>query len=156
MTAMIRMRKRSNSFLLGFVLFLIASVLFCGIGYYMLSGNLKMIRNGVRSSATVVEMTKHTSQSSKKKSVTYRPVVEYVTDSGEIIRTEYSSGSSNRSAYRIGQQIGIYYSKDDPYNFLIDKFFDKYGFPAIFLLAGVVSFVMLIVITVRKIKYGAA
>lgn len=148
----IRLQKRTNSFALGVVLFLIGAVVFGWLGYYMLSGNLEMIKNGERTKATVVQMTKHTA----KKSVTYRPVFQYLIHTGETLTTEYSSGSSNSKAFKVGQEVTIYYSKADPRNILIDRFFDKYGFPVIFLFAGVVSFFIVIVMTVRKIKYGVA
>jgi hypothetical protein len=148
----VRVRKRTGGFLLGFLLFLLGAALFGYFGYHMLSGNLEMIRNGETASATVVEMAKHTGS----KSVTYNPVLVYTTASGETVRTEYSSGSSNAKAFQVGQTVTVYYSRSDPREILIDRFLDKYGFPVVFVFAGVVSFTGAIVILFRKLKYGAA
>ena len=73
----------------------------------------------------------------------------------ERIRVQSSSGSgSNPNAYKVGDKINIIYSGPDPKNFIFDKFFDKYGFPVIFIFAGALCLFLEILITVRKIRYG--
>jgi len=146
----IRIQTRMN-FWFGFIFLLIMSVLFSLIGISFLSSNMDMVKNGTYAKATVIELVKHTSS----KSTTYYPVIEYKTSTGELIRTQSSSGTgSNPNAYKAGDKINIIYSKSDPNKFIFDKFFNKYGFPVIFIFAGILCLLLEINLTVRKIRFG--
>ncbi len=148
--AAIRIRKRMN-FWFGFIFLLIMSVVFSLIGISFLSSNLDMVKNGTYTKATIIEMVKHISS----KSTTYFPVVEYETSTGEMIRIQSSTGSgSNPNAYKPGEKVNIIYSESDPNNFIFDKFFDKYGFPVIFIFAGILCLFLEISLTIRKIRFG--
>lgn len=148
--AVIRIRTRM-SFWYGFIILLIVGAAFSLLGILFLSSNMDIIKNGTYTTATVIELVKHTSS----RSTTYYPVVEYETLTGELIRTQSSSGTgSNPNAYKAGDKINIIYSVSDPGNFIYDKFLDKYGFPVIFIFAGVLCLLLEIRLIVRKIRFG--
>jgi hypothetical protein len=128
----VRTRTGVKSFWFGSLLLLVVGGAFSLIGAWLLSSNLGLVRSGASARATVVDMVKHTSS----KSTTYNVVIEYETATGERIRSESPVGS-NSKAYRAGDAVEIFYSRSDPRTFVFDRFSDKYGFPSIFLLAGV-------------------
>jgi len=145
MTAL-RMGMRVGNFWFGFAIFLVVGTLFVLIGYFFLSSNLELIKNGTITKATVIEIVEKTSS----KSTAYYPMVEYLTSSGELIRIESSTGVT-QNAYKAGDLINIIYNGSDPRSFIFDRFFDKYGFPVIFMLAGGLCLIINIVQIVRKV-----
>ena len=141
-----RARTGVRSFWFGFVVLLVVGGAFSLVGASLLSSNLKVVRGGTYTRATVVDVVKHTSS----RSTTYAAVIEYATPTGERIRGESPTGS-NSQAYRAGDTVGVLYLQSDPHTFLLDKFSDKYGFPAIFLLAGVLCLLIDVVQVARRI-----
>jgi hypothetical protein len=145
---MVHLRARTGikSFWFGSILLLVVGGAFSLIGASLLSSNLDVVRSGTSAKATVVDMVKHT----RSRSTTYNVVIEYATSTGERIRSESPVGS-NSHAYRAGDVVDILYSKSNPRTFLFDKFSDKYGFPAIFLLAGVLCLLIDVLQVARRV-----
>ena len=142
-----RLNRRIKNFWFGFVLLLVVGGVFVLLGLSLLSSNMDVIKHGTYTKGTVIEMVKHIAS----KSTTYTVVIEYVTSTGARIRSESPTGS-NSKAYKAGDKVTIIYSESDPNKFLFDKFFDKYGFPVIFIFAGVLCLIINILQTVQKIR----
>lgn len=67
---------------------------------------------------------------SHRKSVTYFPVIHFVTPKGE--RIEFNSlVGSNPPRYSVGQRISVLYLPDNPYEARINDSFSIWGFTAI-------------------------
>lgn len=67
---------------------------------------------------------------SHRKSVTYFPVIHFVTPKGE--RIEFNSlVGSNPPRYSVGQKISVLYFPDNPYEARINDSFSIWGFTAI-------------------------
>lgn len=132
---------RRNNIVVTFIVLLIVGILFTFIGNLILSGTTELVKNGIKTEATVVDLISHKSKSS----YTYNPEVEYKTETGEVIRAESNSGS-NPPAYAKGDKVNIYYSKSNPQNMIIDSVFDIYVFPLIFITIGIIAIIIDIVI----------
>lgn len=92
---------------------------------------------------TVTELLPRVSKDSDSgsTSVTYAPVVEFVTDAGQTI-TYISSSSSNPPSYQPGETMSIYYLPNSPQTAKIDGFADMWLATTIFAILGVVFFLV--------------
>ncbi|OQB24220.1 MAG: hypothetical protein BWY11_01294 [Firmicutes bacterium ADurb.Bin182] len=142
-----RSRRRINP-VTGSVIAAIIGLAFIGLGVFLLNNSLKLVQNGIKTEATVIDYRRDTSGNN----VTYKPVVEFKLTSGETIQSIDDLGSSNRQ-FTKGQKVQIIYMEDDPDNFVINSFFRVYGFPCIFIVAGGLA---LILITGNLIKQSRA
>jgi hypothetical protein len=113
------------------IIAVVVSLVFITIGVFLLKSNIELANKGIKTEASVIDYRRDISG----KSVVYKPVVEFTLTNGETIQSISDTGSSGRP-YDIGQKIGIIYMEGDPDNFVIDSFFQVYGFPGIFALAG--------------------
>ena len=71
---------------------------------------------------------------------TYRPTVRFTTDRGPVTITGLVASSP--PAYRVGEQVRVYYDRADPSVAIIDSFVERLLFTAIF---GGVGFVIVAV-----------
>jgi uncharacterized membrane protein len=142
----IRFRSRSRmSPVAGMIIVVVVSLVFITIGVFLLKSNIELANNGIKTEASVIDYRRDMSG----KSVIYKPVVEFTLTNGETFQTISDTGSSGRP-YNIGQKIGIIYMEDDPDNFVIDSFFQVYGFPGIFAFAGILVLVLAIYGVIKK------
>lgn len=114
------------------------------VGIGLLVGALLLFRStssfvdrAARAEGTVVDLV--TSRSSD--STTYRPVVQFVSQSGQAVEFTSSSGSSPPS-YSRGEQVEVLYLSSDPQDAKISGFFDLWGGSTI--LAGLGSLFFLV------------
>lgn len=74
-------------------------------------------------------------ESRSSDSITYRPVVSFETDTGQLIRFTSSTGS-NPPAYNRGETVEVLYDPLAPDNAQINGFFSLWGVPVIFVAIG--------------------
>ena len=90
-----------------------AILLIVGWGWY--SKAAEWAAAGGTAMGTVVEMKQHQSTSDSGSNILYQPVIEFRTDTGEVIRyTDPTSTSSPR--HQIGDQVEIVYDRNFPAN----------------------------------------
>ena len=94
-----------------FLMVLGAILLIVGGGWYGRTN--KWVAAGGTANGTVVEMNQHASTSDNGSTILYQPVIEFRTETGEVIRyTDPTSTSSPR--HQIGDQVEIVYNRDFP------------------------------------------
>lgn len=94
---------------------------------------------------TVVDMKTHQSTSDSSSNIMYQPVIEFKTETGEVIRyTDPTSTSSPR--YQIGEQVEILYDRNFPTNARENKFWSLHlpeaiimGMGGFFVLMGLIG-----------------
>lgn len=111
--------------------------IFClvGIGllvlaFFLARNSHALVAEGRHASGTVIELARNVSSRDGRRSTTYRPVVRYVTASGETIEFTSSSGS-NPPSYHPGETVEVLYRADNPYRARINGFFSLWGAAAI-------------------------
>lgn len=81
---------------------------------------------------TVVDLVPRRSNDS----ITYRPVVQFTSQSGEEIEF-ISPAGSNPPGYSAGQNVKVHYRADNPHDAAINGFFSLWGVPLILAVLGV-------------------
>lgn len=127
-------------------IFSLIGVIFFLVGLGMLGGaafsalNTKsFINNAIESTGVVRELQRRVSRDEDGyDSVSFYPVVEYYPESSGESITFTSKTGSNPPAFQIGEEVGLYYSRDDYYNVRINSFFSLWGLSAILLFIGVI------------------
>ena len=120
-----------------------AILLIVGWGWY--GKTAEWVTAGGTAMGTVVEMKQHQSTSDNGSNILYQPVIEFKTDSGEVIRyTDPISTSSPR--HQIGDQVEIVYDRNFPANARENNFLSLHfpdaiviGMGAFFLLMGLIG-----------------
>lgn len=95
------------------------------------------LAESAKTEGTVVDFVARRSNDS----ITYRPVVQFTSQSGEEIEFVSSSGS-NRPGYSAGQNVTVLYRADNPHDAAIDGFFSLWGVSLILALLGVPFFLI--------------
>ncbi|HEY8500086.1 MAG TPA: DUF3592 domain-containing protein [Clostridia bacterium] len=133
---MVRIRTRTR-YNLGpkgtIILFSLFGILFLIIGISMLSKTVKMANRGI----SVAAQVSNVKVSKSSNSTSYTPEVTFKTLAGDTVSVTLNK-STNRPAHSVGDKVNIIYLEDDPKTIIVDSFFDKYGFPIIFIVAGII------------------
>jgi|LSQX01.2.fsa_nt_gb hypothetical protein len=109
---------------------LVIALLLAGIN--LLFRSIEITSNGISVEAEVINIkTKRIGQK-----ISYTPEISFTTQRGENVRVQLAK-STNYPVYSIGDKVGIIYSQVDPKEVLVDSIFNKYGFPMIFIVVGV-------------------
>ncbi len=120
-------------------------ITFLIIGMGMLSGGIffyahtaQWVRNSVKTTGTVVDFERSLSDS-RSPSIrwSYRPLIQFQTETGEQFRFASSLGS-NQPQYRIGQSVPVIYDTGNPVRAAIDSFFAVWM--GVIVLAGLGAF----------------
>lgn len=117
------------------IMFFLVGVLFLAVGIYLLSNTARMSSNGLSTQAEVVNI-KATHNSKKK--IEYTPEIRFTTAEGERVNTKLDK-TTRPPAYSVGDEVKIIYTKDKPTDILVDSVFNRYAFPALFVILGIVS-----------------
>ncbi|NLM28347.1 MAG: DUF3592 domain-containing protein [Clostridiaceae bacterium] len=103
------------------------------IGIGLLSRSAKFSNKGVSVEAKVSDIK----VSKSSKSTTYTPHVTFDTLDGKTVSVSLNVKSTNRSSYSVGDKVKIIYLQEDPTTVIMDSFFNKYGFPVLFIMGGI-------------------
>jgi len=137
------MQKKENRFLSLFVI--IFGIVGIGMligGGFLLTGALHLSSVGIRTDGSVTQIVRQTSSSSNGgSSMTFHPVVAFVTASGQQESFESSSGSSI-SYYSVGDKVTVLYDPAHPDNASIDSWTELWLAPTIVLFMGSVFFLV--------------
>lgn len=120
------------------VFFLLFSLVFIGVGSWLLNSNLKVAANGVETTGTVTDIK---IKSNSDGGDSYFPIVQFTLEDGESY-THQLKQSSSSGAYRVGDPILLIYEKGNKETVRINSVFWLYGFPSIFIGAGVLFIVI--------------
>jgi hypothetical protein len=108
------------------------------IGSFFLYQNTQdFLKDALQAEGTVIELVRSRSSDS----TTYRPVVEFKTQSGSVIEFTSSSGS-NPPSYSKGEVVSILYHESSPEQAKINGFFSLWGLPLILGSLGAVFFLV--------------
>ena len=126
-----------------FMVILGAILLFVGWGWY--SKTVAWAEAGGTAVGTVVEMKQHQSTSDSGSNTMYQPVIEFKTETGEVITyTDPTSTSSPR--HQIGDQVEILYDRNFPNDARENNFLSLHlpdaivmGMGGFFLLMGLIG-----------------
>ncbi len=111
--------------------------MFCGIGAgqlgaaaFLYQDRHEFVRHTEQADGTVIDLLPSRSERGGKVSISYSPVIEFRTATGQTIEFRSSIGSSPPS-YREGEKVAVLYRPDSPYQAEIDDFFFLWGGVAI-------------------------
>ncbi len=103
--------------------------LFFGIGAYTGYNFLSLKAGGERTLARVVDVE---SSYDSENGYTYTPVLSFTDNSGYSYRVKDSIGSGSNKI-SVGEEIFVYYDRDDPEHFVMDRFWRYMGFAFAFM-----------------------
>ncbi|MBZ5486802.1 DUF3592 domain-containing protein [Halomonas aquamarina] len=121
--------------------FLLLGAVFLVLACFLYQQSRAFYDQAVSAEGTVIELVERRSEDS----ITYRPVVEFVT--GDGTQVEFTSRvGSNPPGYAIGERVEVLFDPDNPNNARLDGFFESMGawlifgaIGALFFLSGVGS-----------------
>lgn len=120
-----------------FVLMILAiPFIFFGFGAYSAYSYYDLKNNGIQTTGHVVDYKRHYDSDS---GTTYNAVFAYNDHYNQTWREEDRIGNS-RKAFSIGEQLPIYYQKDDPKNFAVADYWHNMLTPMVFI--GVSTIIM--------------
>ena len=127
-----------------FLVVLGAILLFVGWGWY--SKTTAWAAAGGTATGTVVEMNQHQSATSNGSSNTmYQPIIEFKTDTGELV-TYTDPTSTSKPSHQIGDQVEILYNRKFPNDARENNFWSLHlpdvivmGLGGLFMLMGVIG-----------------
>lgn len=102
------------------------------IGISLMSKTIKMTNRGI----TVEAQVSNIKVSRTSKTTSYTPEVKFKTLTGDTVSVSLNK-YTGRSPYSVGDNVSIIYLQDDPKTIILDSFFNKYGFPVIFIVVGI-------------------
>ncbi|MBK7855551.1 MAG: DUF3592 domain-containing protein [Bacteroidetes bacterium] len=73
----------------------------------------RLLKYGLETEGTVVEMYKRPMKVNEKSSGSYAPVVKFMTEKGEIV-TYYSTTFTNFNDFTVGQKVRVFYDSNNP------------------------------------------
>jgi len=91
-------------------LLLLVGLLLMGIACWHFQKTMKLLKNGERAKARVLELVESRSRSD---GTSYRPVFEFITKTNEVRRWEYDVSSSPPS-WEVGEEADVVYNPDQP------------------------------------------
>ena len=123
-----------------FIIFLSMGAIMLLIVYWMQARRKKLIEMGYNATGKVIDVLREAAGKAGGSWV-YCPVIEFKTVMNETIIKKYPIGT-NPSAYKIGDEIEIYYHPDNPSRFIIKK--DK-AMSLLFMILGSIGTIFLLV-----------
>lgn len=106
--------------------FLLAGIGMLAATFFTYTNTRTFLKDAIKAEGTVIELIRSQSDDS----ITYRPVVVFVSQKGEEIEFTSLSGS-NPPSYSRGQTVEIFYLPDAPQKAEINGFFSLWGAPTI-------------------------
>jgi len=73
----------------------------------------RLLKYGLETEGTVLEMYKRPMKVNEKSSGSYAPVVKFMTEKGEIV-TYYSTTFTNFNDFTVGQKVRVFYDSNNP------------------------------------------
>ena len=122
------------------LIFIIGLLLFF-FGAKFLFYAFKFKKNAIKTIGTVIEVKTSTGRTS---SITYSPVLEFTALDGE--KHIYDVSRFNYTKYKVGDKIEIVYSKKDPKQVNVNKFYNIFIPPIVVLSLSVLCIVLALVI----------
>jgi hypothetical protein len=127
-------------------MFLFVGLVFILIGVYYIIKTHQYKTKGIKAAATVKEVVSQrsteVSSNSFKKEIMYYPVLTFISKDGKSITKQSNSGRNTQSAYKVGDQVKIYYKAEKPEDFILDNFFTTMLLPYGCLLVGGIVFIV--------------
>lgn len=120
-------------------------IVFLLVGINLLSKSIKLSSDGISVQAQVTDVK----TSRIGKNTYYTPEIRFTTPDGETVKVQLDK-TTRAPAYSVGNKVGIIYSQDNPQKVLVDSFFNKYGFPVIFIMAGVITLLVAVLRVIRR------
>lgn len=103
-------------------------LIFAAVGGWLYLEDRSLAESGIRAQGTVVELVRSRDSDGD---YTYRPVVEFLDESGTRHAFTGSVGS-NPPSRSVGETVDVIYKPWSPGNAMIDGFFDRFFLPLIF------------------------
>ena len=115
------------------VVFSVVGLGMLALAFYLTTSTMSFTADALEANGVVVDLV----SSRSSDSTTYRPVVEFTTQTGQQIEFVSSTGS-NPPSYSRGEEVVVLYNPGTPENARIDGFFSLWGAP---LIVGVMGFI---------------
>ncbi|WP_341522091.1 DUF3592 domain-containing protein [Pseudomonas sp. G.S.17] len=136
-------------------IFSIIKYVFTASGVAMLLGavmaynsSTAFLENAVSVEGTVIDLDSQRSQDS----ITFKPVVQFVTEDGQTVEFTSSAGT-NPPSYSVGEKVEVLYAPEDPQGAKLSGFFELWG--SVLILAtmgGPMLFVGGVIFLIGKLK----
>lgn len=123
------------------ILLFIAGILLLLFGAFFLFYALQFKKNAIKTLGTVIEVKTSTGRTT---SITYSPVLEFTTLDGE--KHIYDVSRFNYTKYKVGDKIEIVYSKKDPTDVNVDKFYNIFIPPIVLISLSILCLITALVI----------
>jgi len=133
------------------LLFLLIGLVFTIIGFSKRSQRINLIKNGVKAEGVVYSVEKDFSGTLGNQSVTYYPVIRYLTQEKDWVTEKYDVGLGSIGSYNEGDKVTVIYDPNCNTQFIIDDKSTKYIGP-IFIVLGAGLIVASIVCYLLKIQ----
>ena len=118
--------------------FIVLSLLFMVAAVVWWICDWRFVNSASRAEGVVVKLVESRDSDS---GATYRPVFAF-RDSNQVTHEIQSSVGSSPPAFRVGDEVEVLYSKDDPDNAAIDRFMFLWFFPVTFGIIGAVQLIL--------------
>lgn len=120
---------------------IIISIIFIGIGIFAInSGDDIAKRCTIETKGTVLEIIEEKIDNSNESvDHKYYPVIAY--DAGAIKYEEQSKNGSNPSKYRAGQEVDMYYNKENPQDFYLKGEASTGSYGYFFIIIGILALI---------------
>lgn len=106
------------------IIFGVIGLIMLAIAFLLFNSTRSFISEAELTQGTVTELVESRSKSDDgSNSITYAPVVSFVTDAAQQV-TYHSSTSSNPPSYQVGETVEMYYLPEQPNKAKINGFFD--------------------------------
>jgi len=111
------------------------------VGFVLLLKNIKLVKNGIKMEADIVDVLKRREQSTDSEGYTtstdmYYPVFKYMYNEQEYTK-ESTSGVSGKNKYKVGGKLNIVFMPDTPEKVKIKNAFNIWLLPIILFGLGV-------------------
>ncbi len=120
---------------------LIIGLLLLFFGAKFLFYTFQVKKNAIKTIGTVIEVKTSTGRTT---SITYSPVIEFATLDGE--KHIYDVSRFNYTKYKVGDKINIVYSKKDPADVSVDKFYNIFIPPLVVMSLSILCLISALVI----------
>jgi len=123
------------------ILLILIGIALLVVGFILLLKNIKLLKNGVKMEADIIDVLKKKQESTDSDGYTsttdmYYPVFKYKYNNQEYTK-ESNMGVSSKRKYKVGGKLNILFMPDTPEKIKVKNAFNMWVLPAVLFLVGI-------------------